>query len=329
MQTMSERIKDITNNDPIQYEAYQQIHHFVQKKLLSKKETPIKSDHIDLIAMCTFATFKYLSTYYNNVNSSYKNIQTFLNLLNDRINSIQFEKMSQNRNGIYYPRMYTIGIADRLYSLSGDNTVFLIHTVTHELLHAITPYNLLSSNSKQAHIPECINKFFSFIFYEKYYLLMEYVNEQITINIGIKYLNFPLSNHTLYIVDSKNDEKSIHYQNYAHDYSVLIACNELFNYIFADKLEIAHLSPRINIGDIIKEQNLKKWHKHLIHFLRTYKKLYSDYSKFQIKRNRYNAFVNAYQKMIKEYILTKNLSPEKACEFEYIATNTPVLYLYE
>lgn len=41
MQTMSERIKDITNNDPIQYEAYQQIHHFVQKKLISKKETPI------------------------------------------------------------------------------------------------------------------------------------------------------------------------------------------------------------------------------------------------------------------------------------------------
>lgn len=329
MQTISERIKIITNNNPIQYEAYQQIRHFVQKKLLSKKETPIKNDHIDLIAMCIFATFKYLSTYHNNVNSSYKNIQIFLNLLNDRISLIKFEKMNQNRNGIYYPRMHTIGIADRLYSLSGDNTVFLIHTITHELLHAITPCNLLTSNSKQAHIPECLNKFFSFIFYEKYYLLMEYVNEQITINIGIKYLNFPLYNHTLYIVDSKNDERSIHYQNYALDYSVLIACNELFNYIFADKLEIAHLSPRINIGDIVKEQNLKKWQKHLVYFLRTYKKLYSDYGKSQIKRNRYNTFVNAYQKMINEYILTKNLSPEKAREFEYISTNTPVLYFDE
>lgn len=302
-------------------------HFLIAKTNTSKEYIPFTDIHINLMTECIFSIYDYLNTYYHEKNESYKNIDNFLTLADDRINAFQFKKFNGNLNGKRFQFKKIIGISDNFYNLNDNNLSIFIHTVIHEFLHAMTPYGLNSYYNVQDKKPETLNALFTLLFGEKYIWLMEYANEKVTIQIVKKYFIPSHYEHHLHIYKNKKKLRSIEYKNYAVDYKELVVCEDLFYFFFGNNLEESHLSDTFNIKNILKEKNLESWTKYLKKFLKMYKKLYNsggNYNESCVQYTRYIKLVNAYYKMAQEYLSHRNLSNNEKNKFIDIVDKNPL-----
>lgn len=311
--------------DNTQNGIYKAISRFTESKVnIQKNSIPFTDIHINLIVECIYSIYSYLNTHYYKTNNAYKNISNFMALADKRISLFQFKNYHGDLNGKYYHHTKEIGISDEFSNLTNRNKNIFIHTVIHEFLHAITPYGLNSYYNARDRKPEFLNHLFTILYNEKYLLLMEYANEKATIKIEKEHFTVSPYSHYLHICRHKTILNTIVYKNYAVDYKELIACENFFNFVFADDLETAHLSDELNIRNIIKGRGLEKWSKDLVVFLKSYQKLYHGgiYNKSHVQYNRYLKAINTYNKMVKKYTLHKSMSNGEKYNLEKITSNT-------
>lgn len=326
--THSSKINTIIINNQEKSDAFSLIYEFSKFKVkqTNRKNKQFKEQHITLLAECIFSIYDYLNSNYQETNNAFRDISSFLFLANCNLSGFEFKTFDMNVNGKYFPNTKVIGISDRFMELNDNTITKFVHIIIHEFLHAITPYHLNSYFNIQDDKPRLLNSLLTLFFNEKYNLLMEYANEKLTIKIGTSYFNFPLYDNKLYVRKPNRVFIEIRYNSYAIDYKELLVCEDFFNIVFSNDLELGHLSENLNIREIIKCRKLNEWEKYLINFLKNTKKLYSkkDYAKNIINYSRYKHYITAYANMINQYILYMNLSDSRIDKLQSLINNNPL-----